>query len=282
MSGFVIGLVVLSLVNVAALAWQVTRLRAARISWRRLFAAAPTPMTGIAASYGVFAFNVLFVPWWVAVIEAAAFETVYIGLPALDNLTPAQHAKAKAVAMAAGWISFTQNLLSAFFYTPVGVKALDGITGSSLWIAAPFYLALAAAHASMVWIGYHAAILLFHRNAIDTVDGIVEPPAPRLMRVSPRPDFTRQRRLLAAPDTARAVKPVNVYRKQPGFDTKAWPAETVDRWIALLDTVNPATGKPYSLRAIAALDSAWPSHATIQKQIAARRETLAALQEDTA
>lgn len=237
MIGVIIGFVALTVFNVAIFAINASRLRNQGISWRKVFASLPTPMTGIAASYGVYAFNVIFLPWWVAAIEAAAFETVYIGLPALDNLTPAQQAKARKVAMYAGWVSFVQNIGSAFFYTAIGKKALAGIEASSMWVSVPFFLGLATIHALMVWIGYHSAVLVFHRNAAPVAATLTaltvaqpgpQPPAQldapqfatRVLAVRNRP--ARMRRKLPQPATDSATSKVDsraaewLRRKQAG------------------------------------------------------------------
>lgn len=221
MISIIIGAIALTLFNIVIFATTVQRLRATGISWRKVFASLPTPMTGIAASYGVYAFNVIFLPAWVAAIEAAAFETVYIGLPALDNLTPEQHAKARKVAMYAGWVSFVQNIGSAFFYTAIGKKAIIGIEASSMWVSVPFFLVLATIHALMVWIGYHSAVLVFHRNAAPVAATLRAPelaqpdPQPtqldapqfatRVLSVRNRPSSMTGRRKLPQPETADAA-----------------------------------------------------------------------------
>lgn len=187
MIGIIIGVIALTLFNLAILVVNARNLRNRGLSWRMVAASLPTPMTGIAASYGVYAFNAIFLPPWVAVIEAAAFETVYIGLPALDNLTPAQHAKARTVAMAAGWVSFVQNIGSAFFYTPVGAKAIAGIEAGPMQVSVPFFLALATIHALMVWIGYHSAVLVFHRNAAQPADTPATLTALEVAQPAPQP-----------------------------------------------------------------------------------------------
>lgn len=66
------------------------------------------------ASYGVYTFQLLFVPWWIAFISAASFEATYIGL-ALAELTQASKKRAMIISLAAVAVSITYNSLSAFF-----------------------------------------------------------------------------------------------------------------------------------------------------------------------
>jgi len=46
-------------------------------NWRGILARLPLPMLALAASYGVYEFARLFVPMWVALVQAAAFELTY-------------------------------------------------------------------------------------------------------------------------------------------------------------------------------------------------------------
>jgi len=48
--------------------------------WRELVSRAALPMLALAASYGVYSFALLFVPQWVAITQAAAFELRHVAL----------------------------------------------------------------------------------------------------------------------------------------------------------------------------------------------------------
>ncbi len=71
-------------------------------------------MLAFAASYGVWSFNTLFVPSWVALAEAAAFEATYIGLSTLDSLTPDNRRRATAISVGAVVVSIIYNSLAGF------------------------------------------------------------------------------------------------------------------------------------------------------------------------
>ena len=52
--------------------------------WRELLARLPLPTLALAASWGVYQFNLLFLPAFFAVVSAASFELVYIALSAIS------------------------------------------------------------------------------------------------------------------------------------------------------------------------------------------------------
>jgi len=83
--------------------------------WRGILARLPLPMLAIPASYGVYEFTALFVPVWVAIIQAAAFETVYVGLAAYDNLSKADKGRALAISGFAVVASVAYNTLAGMF-----------------------------------------------------------------------------------------------------------------------------------------------------------------------
>lgn len=86
------------------------------INWRRVMAIAPLPALGLAASYGVFRFALMFVPSWVAFVQAASFELTYIGLAVVDGLTPEQRKRAQYIGMGAVVVSVLYNSLDGFFH----------------------------------------------------------------------------------------------------------------------------------------------------------------------
>jgi hypothetical protein len=87
----------------------------ALVSWRDVLARLPLPMLALAASYGVFRFASMFVPVWVAIIQAAAFELVYIGL-AVVRLDEKQQKRARAISLGAVIVSMAYNSLDGLFH----------------------------------------------------------------------------------------------------------------------------------------------------------------------
>lgn len=156
-------LIALTIFNIALIAFITFRLYAVVQDWRKVLAMLPTPMLGFASSYGVYAFNRLFVPAWVAVVMAAAYETTYVGLAALDNLDDAQRKRAKRIALIAATISFAQNAIAGIFHA---VPELRGWIAQ--WQALPrvgLYGGGSLLHAAQVWIAFATADLTLHRPA---------------------------------------------------------------------------------------------------------------------
>ena len=159
---FAAGLV-LTLFNVGLFAWQVQRLRAALGDWRKILSSLPTPMLGFASSYGVYAYNLLFVPPWVAAVMAAAYETCYIGIAALDNLDDAQRKRGKRIMLAAASISFTQNAIAGLLHSVPELRAY--ISAWPMYARALLFGVGALLHAAQVWIALFAADFTLHRPA---------------------------------------------------------------------------------------------------------------------
>lgn len=111
----------------------------------------PLPMLALAASYGVYSYNLLFVPLWVAVVSAAAFEMTYV---ALAFVSTHDSRRATAVAFAAVAVSVTYNTLAALFHRrPEVLQALP------LWGDA----VLAVLHGlPLAVVAYNVAVLLLH------------------------------------------------------------------------------------------------------------------------
>jgi hypothetical protein len=124
--------------------------------WREGLARLPLPMLAFSASYGVYSFACLYVPEWVAVSQAAAFELTYIGLAVTRGLSEQQRKRATAISMGAVVVSILYNSLAGLFHrNPDLLKGLD------------WYLeaGLALLHgAPLAWVGYLVADLLLHSN----------------------------------------------------------------------------------------------------------------------
>lgn len=127
-----------------------------RFDWRALVAALPLPMLALAASYGVYSFAALFVPLWVALAQAAAFELVYIGL-AVVRVADEQRTRARAISVGAVVVSIVYNTLAGLFHRQAGV--LDALP---LWGE----IILAALHgAPLAWVAFLVSDLLLHSDA---------------------------------------------------------------------------------------------------------------------
>src|SRR6266536_6171242 len=86
-----------------------------RIDWRAVLSRAPLPMLALAASHGVYSYNLLFVPVWVALVSAAAFELTYCGLSVV-TLTADQQPRARRIAASAVFVSVIYNTLAGLFH----------------------------------------------------------------------------------------------------------------------------------------------------------------------
>ena len=85
------------------------------VDWRALLSRAPLPMLALAASHGVYSYNLLFVPPWVALVSAAAFELTYCGL-AVVRLNAGQRLRAQRIATSAVAVSIFYNTLAGLFH----------------------------------------------------------------------------------------------------------------------------------------------------------------------
>lgn len=115
----------------------------------------PLPMLALAASYGVYQFALLFVPWWVALVQAAAFETTYLGLAMIESETPDQRRRATAISIGAVVVSVLYNSLAGFFHrNGLGELSMVG------------EIVLATLHgAPLAIVAYLVADLLLHKGA---------------------------------------------------------------------------------------------------------------------
>jgi len=102
----------------------------------------------------VYSFALLFVPWWVAVTQAAAFEMTYIGLAVADDLGAEQRRRATAISVGAVAASIVYNTLAGWFHRqPELLIRAD----ANAW------LAFAVLHgAPLAWVAYLVADLLLH------------------------------------------------------------------------------------------------------------------------
>jgi len=122
--------------------------------WRTILSRLPLPMLALAASYGVFEFARLFVPVWVAIVQAAAFELCYIGLAVTRDLVADQRKRATAISVGAVVASIVYNTLAGWFHRqPALLDAASPIA----------WLMFAILHgAPLAWVAYLVADLLLH------------------------------------------------------------------------------------------------------------------------
>lgn len=134
--------------------------------WREVLAALPLPTLALAASYGVWSFNMLYLPMWAAVASAASFELVYIGL-AVAELRGQQIRRARYISVSAVAVSVVYNTLSGLFHR--NPEWLANLSDKGEW-------GLAVLHgAPLAIVAYAVSDLLLHRT--ETVD-TQQAPAP--------------------------------------------------------------------------------------------------------
>jgi len=142
-----------SVAVLATLAW-LARASIAR-HWRTALPRLPLPMLALAASYGVFSFNALFVPAWVALVSAAAFELTYVALAAVS--TPDRR-RATVIAVSAVVVSVFYNTLAGLFHIRPAL-----LVGRPLWAD----VLLAVLHGlPLAIVAYNVAALLLHATPV--------------------------------------------------------------------------------------------------------------------
>jgi hypothetical protein len=125
------------------------------VDWRGLLARLPLPTLALAASWGVYQFNLLFLPPFFAIVSAASFELVYIALSAI-SLTPAQQQRATWIARAAVGVSVLYNSLAGLLHLRPALLEVR-----PLWID----IALAILHgAPLAMVAYAVSALLLHQE----------------------------------------------------------------------------------------------------------------------
>ncbi len=124
------------------------------LHWRGILASMPLPMLALAASYGVYQYAMLFVPLWVAIVQAAAFEATYLGLAALRSLDAAQRRRAGLISVGAVVVSILYNSLAGLFHRQPDILVSMPWWGNAI---------LAVLHgAPLAWVAYLVADLLLH------------------------------------------------------------------------------------------------------------------------
>jgi hypothetical protein len=160
--------------------------------WRSVLAVLPLPMLALAASYGVYEFSRLFVPAWVALVQAAAFELTYVGL-AVVQVQSDQRVRARWISLGAVVVSIAYNTLAGLFHREPAL-----LDGAPLWAN----VALALLHgAPLAWVAFLVADLLLHR-----VPDAVAQPQPEVARLRQALVQAEQRVLQAEAQASDAMK----------------------------------------------------------------------------
>lgn len=122
--------------------------------WRAVLSRAALPMLALAASYGVYQYARLYVPDWVAFVQAAAFELTYLGLAVAQGVDAR---RARRISAGAVVTSIIYNTLAGLFHrVPLDAFALP-LAGE---------LAFAALHGlPLAWVAYLVADLMLHESA---------------------------------------------------------------------------------------------------------------------
>ena len=122
--------------------------------WRAILATLPLPMLALAASYGVYEYSRLFVPAWVALAQAAAFEMTYLGLAVVQVQHDQRH-RARLISLGAVVVSVSYNTLAGLFHREPALLA-----AAPLWAN----VILSLLHgAPLAWLAFLVADLLLHR-----------------------------------------------------------------------------------------------------------------------
>lgn len=132
------------------------KIKKERLHFTDWLAMAPLPMLGLAASYGVFYFADYFVPTWVAVAEAAAFELTYIGLAAMRNLKEKQRKYAQKVSLGAVMVSIIYNTVAGGLHQDPNL--LMDLPRFWFWMISILH------GAPLALLAYLVADLLFHQK----------------------------------------------------------------------------------------------------------------------
>lgn len=124
------------------------------MNWRTALPRVALVLLALTASFGVYQYSAIYMPWWFALISAAAYETTYVGLAVARTFDATQQRRARAISGGAVVTSVIYNTLAGLFHrVPLEAFAL------------PVYgeLAFAALHGvPLAWVAYLVADLIHH------------------------------------------------------------------------------------------------------------------------
>lgn len=200
-------------------------LQSARQNWRGFFVKMPLVMLAVPASYGVYEFARLFVPEWVAFVQAAAFETVYIGMAAYDNLTRKDRRNAIGISLLAVATSVIYNSLAGMFHLQEGLLAewqssIEGVVALGILHGAP--LAVLAFFVSN--------FTLHRKNSAESDERGGNPNGEALTRFDEKQGQNLTEVVIETPEPAADFVPAGIltaeeiaYYSEAGFDVTKFP-----------------------------------------------------------
>jgi hypothetical protein len=121
---------------------------------------------GLSASFGVYQFGLLYVPWYVSLITAAAFELTYVGLSVITIRNSQERDKATWVARGAVFVSVAYNVISGYLHR-------NPITRFDWWLEIVFALLHGA---PLAIVAYALATLLLHSRETDATSTTIHLP----------------------------------------------------------------------------------------------------------
>ena len=131
------------------------------INWNAVLSILPLPMLGLAASFGVYFFSTRFVPEWVAIGEAMAFELTYIGLTASRAISGAKYKRARWVSLAAVGVSVIYNTLAAALHLHPEMMDILKPTENGFWPGVGFWVVAMLHGAPLAILGFFISELGF-------------------------------------------------------------------------------------------------------------------------
>jgi hypothetical protein len=164
-----------------------------KINWRGILAVLPLPTLALAASYGVWAFNSLYLPFWAAAASAASFELVYLGL-AVAQLSHPQRVRAKKISYGAVGVSVVYNTLAGLFH-----RQPEWFTNLDPWKEC----VLALVHgAPLAIVAYLVSDLLIHQEHTNPETTRLDMAAASFARVMTQPEYPEPVQAQAVSDTS--------------------------------------------------------------------------------
>jgi hypothetical protein len=121
---------------------------------------------GLSASYGVFQFGLLYVPWYVSLVTAAAFELTYVGLSVVTIRNTQEKDRASWVARGAVFVSVAYNVISGYLHR-------NPITRFEWWLEIIFAILHGA---PLAIVAYSLASLLLHSRETDATSTTITLP----------------------------------------------------------------------------------------------------------
>lgn len=137
------------------------------MTWRDWLGRLALPLLALPAAWGVYQFQLLFVPWFIAALAALAFETVYLGLAVAPTHSPR---RAVTISAAAVIVSAVYNALASALHLRPDLLA------PPLSLASVALLALLHG-APLAVLAYAVASHLLHAPLADRREPDSDPPA---------------------------------------------------------------------------------------------------------